>query len=208
MCTNFQLYFYFYSYFPGLKSDYIPGVPPDSHFVCLPPEQKYPSGNAFILNQLNRGMLIESTEEGDLYVTALTPLVVYVRSVLSYKGVSVKTLPLGRKEKVFDYAIFKELLLASVNDRKTREVGKEYGEVPSPYVTMTLGQPMHKDHPLILNYVTVVVYLRRVIRRLEQICNLTLPPVDSFDCVSLTSPPIEMHSSDQNRSQKTNDSMN
>lgn len=184
--------------YSGSEVEKKPFVHDQSHCVCLPSRQHSPSGNGFILNQLARGLLIESSEEGNLYVTSHTPLVVYVRSVYSHKGVSIKRLALGRKEKVFDYPAFKDLLL-SLADETPEQVQGKCGEVPSPYVIMTLGQPMQKEHPLVMNYVTVVVYLRRVIRKMEMVYKTSLPPSDSFNCISLTTPPIELHTSEYSK---------
>ena len=143
-----------------------------------------------------RGIQITAAENGDLYVTSHTDLRVYVRSLSSEEGVSVQTLGPGSRLKVFDYAAFKCHLASKAEEQNGchQDPLSVLQEFLSHCVILTLGQPVERVHPLAMNYVTVVLFLRRMVKKMEQYYRIQFMESleNHFDWVMSSSPCIEV----------------
>ena len=168
---------------------------PDAQPIHLPCEHPHENGRT-ILGHMMRGIQITATENGDLFVTSHTNLRVYVRSLSSEKGVCVQTLELGSKVKVFDYTAFKSHLASGAEEQngRHRDTLSVLQEFLSNCVILTLGQPVEKAHPLAVNYVTVVLFLRRMVKKMEHYYHIQLMESleNHFDWVMSSSPCIEV----------------
>lgn len=168
---------------------------PDTQPIHLPSKHPHENGRT-ILGHMWRGIQISAAENGDLYVTSHTNLRVYVRSLCSEKGVSVQTLGPGSRLKVFDYAAFKCHLASKAEQQNGchRDPLSVLQEFLSHCVILTLGQPVERVHPLAMNYVTVVLFLRRMVKKMEQYYHLQLMESleNHLDWVMSSSPCIEV----------------
>lgn len=168
---------------------------PDAQPIHLPYDHPHENGRT-ILGHMLRGIQITATENGDLFVTSHTNLRVYVRSLSSEKGVCVQTLGLGSRLKVFDYTAFKCQLASRAEEQNGRhqDTLSVLQEFLSHCVILTLGQPVEKAHPLAVNYVTVVLFLRRMVKKMEHYYHIQLMESleNHFDWVMSSSPSIEV----------------
>ena len=168
---------------------------PDTQPIHLPSKHPHENGRT-ILSHMWQGIQIVAAENGDLFVTSHTNLRVYVRSLSSEEGVSVQTLGPGCRLKVFDYAAFKFHLASKAAEQNgcRRDPLSVLQELLSHCVILTLGQPVERVHPLAMNYVTVVLFLRRMVKKMEQYYRIQLMESveNHFDWVMSSSPCIEV----------------
>lgn len=168
---------------------------PDTQPIHLPSKHPHENGRT-ILSHMWQGIQIVAAENGDLFVTSHTNLRVYVRSLSSEEGVSVQTLGPGCRLKVFDYAAFKCHLASKAAEQNGchQDPLSVLQELLSHCVILTLGQPVERVHPLAMNYVTVVLFLRRMVKKMEQYYRIQLMESveNHFDWVMSSSPCIEV----------------
>ena len=101
-----------------------------------------------------QGLSIESSQDGDIYITCHTPLRVDIQCAAD-KSPVIQTLKMNTRTKVFDYSLFK----ASLADGRG---------LLNPCLLLSIGSSLQRTHPLVQSYVTVVVVLKGALRRMER----------------------------------------
>ena len=132
-----------------------------------------------MLDSVTRGLLIE-VSNNDIYVTNLTQLPCYHGMSPSHVA-QCRPLQPDLREKVFDYCLFKDSLDAHFRGQ---------GDLPSPSVALSVGEPWGHGRHICHTMVSVVVTLLQAQHELEAV-GLRPLPNDSFfpPTTSLPMPP-------------------